>query len=446
MPQDGEGIPVDKQLDVLPSWQTSPCRGSGLTMEARRGSAATRPFRRTRRSVMAGRSPWSPTTARSTGSRYLSSTPRAYSERCSTASAADASRSHRSCPTGSNAATCRDTNVLETVFTTAGGSVRVTDAMTVPASGLGPLREVSRRVEGIAGTCRWRGASNRASGTPTARPDFDWRGGVPVASSGGDALAVRSFSAGTPSSATERSADGSRRAKGRRRCVAICASHHEPLVFPARDELESRLDATATTWRRVERRPELLRSLARRRDPKRVGAQAAGLRSLRGARRRGNDLAPRGARRGAQLGLPLLLGPGCGVHPQRSARASCAPEARAYFWWLMHASQLTHPQLRVLYRLDGGADAPERDLPLEGYRGSRPVRAGNAAASQLQLDTYGELLQTPHGCSRRQVTGSTATSHGAWRRWPTSSAGSGGSPTRGSGRCAARTGISPSRR
>ena len=73
---------------------------------------------------------------------------------------------------------------------------------------------------------------------------------------------------------------------------------------------------------------------------------------------------------------------------------SCAPEARAYFWWLMHASQLTHPRLRVLYRLDGGARAPEQELPLDGYRGSRPVRVGNAAAGQRQLDTYGELLQT----------------------------------------------------
>ena len=72
----------------------------------------------------------------------------------------------------------------------------------------------------------------------------------------------------------------------------------------------------------------------------------------------------------------------------------CGADARAYFWWLMQASQLTHPRLRVLYRLDGGPHAPERDLPLHGYLGSSPVRVGNAAAAQLQLDTYGELLQT----------------------------------------------------
>jgi GH15 family glucan-1,4-alpha-glucosidase len=72
----------------------------------------------------------------------------------------------------------------------------------------------------------------------------------------------------------------------------------------------------------------------------------------------------------------------------------CPDEARAYLWWLMHATQLTQPRLNVLYRLDGGTRTPERELPLEGYRHSRPVRVGNAAAVQHQLDTYGELLQT----------------------------------------------------
>jgi GH15 family glucan-1,4-alpha-glucosidase len=70
----------------------------------------------------------------------------------------------------------------------------------------------------------------------------------------------------------------------------------------------------------------------------------------------------------------------------------CDSEARAFFSWLLHASQLTHPRLQVLYCLDGRIDAVERELPLAGYRGSAPVRIGNGAAEQLQLDVYGEVL------------------------------------------------------
>ncbi len=49
------------------------------------------------------------------------------------------------------------TNVLETTFTTDAGVVRVTDALTVPAGGLTPQREIARRVEGLAGRVplRW---------------------------------------------------------------------------------------------------------------------------------------------------------------------------------------------------------------------------------------------------------------------------------------------------
>jgi GH15 family glucan-1,4-alpha-glucosidase len=46
-----------------------------------------------------------------------------------------------------------------------------------------------------------------------------------------------------------------------------------------------------------------------------------------------------------------------------------------------------------LYGIDGRADLPEEELShLEGYMGSAPVRIGNGAATQLQLDIYGELM------------------------------------------------------
>jgi GH15 family glucan-1,4-alpha-glucosidase len=53
--------------------------------------------------------------------------------------------------------------------------------------------------------------------------------------------------------------------------------------------------------------------------------------------------------------------------------------------------------LQIMYGLHGETELPEECLDhLEGYRGSRPVRIGNGAATQRQLDVYGELLEAAH--------------------------------------------------
>jgi GH15 family glucan-1,4-alpha-glucosidase len=72
-------------------------------------------------------------------------------------------------------------------------------------------------------------------------------------------------------------------------------------------------------------------------------------------------------------------------------------EAEAFFHWV--AARCTRDDgerapLQPLYRVDGSFDLREITLDhFAGYEGSRPVRVGNAAADQLQLDLYGELLQ-----------------------------------------------------
>jgi GH15 family glucan-1,4-alpha-glucosidase len=68
-------------------------------------------------------------------------------------------------------------------------------------------------------------------------------------------------------------------------------------------------------------------------------------------------------------------------------------DAAAFVDWLLHATRLTSPKLRVVYDVFGESPPTEHVLShLEGYRKSRPVRAGNAASEQIQLDVYGELV------------------------------------------------------
>src|SRR4051812_1801096 len=82
-------------------------------------------------------------------------------------------------------------------------------------------------------------------------------------------------------------------------------------------------------------------------------------------------------------------------------------EARAFTHWLRRLSYANGEDLQIMYGIRGERDLTERDLPhLTGYCASNPVRVGNSAANQKQLDVFGEVLDCIHlyrrqGCFER---------------------------------------------
>ncbi len=317
---------------------------------------------------------------------------------------ADRGGSFELCPEVSYEARHRyvpDTNVLETIFSTATGAVRVTDAMTLPGRRLAPLRELARRVEGLSGRVPMRWRVTPRFGYGSSRTRIERRGSVPVATAPGVAVAVCAWGVG-PAEETAGTIHGRFEiGAGERACFALAAAHGEPLVLPARRDVEQRLDDTEEFWRKWAGaltydgpwRDEVVRS-------------ALALKLL--------VYSPSGAIAAAPTAsLPETIG---GVRNwdyrfswirdsaftlESLLQLGAHTEAHSFFWWFMHATRLTHPRLRVLYRLDGGAHTAEGVLDLEGYRGSRPVRVGNAAGTQLQLDTYGSIVDAAFGYARQ---------------------------------------------
>ncbi|MFI7426882.1 glycoside hydrolase family 15 protein [Micromonospora sp. NPDC049836] len=123
--------------------------------------------------------------------------------------------------------------------------------------------------------------------------------------------------------------------------------------------------------------------------------------------------------RDASIGVAAFLG------------AGTLDEARGFLAWLLPASRLQRPRLPALFTLHGRHVPGERELPgWSGYAGSMPVRTGNGAADQHQLDGYGwlvdaawVLVQAGHrlyGETWRAVRGFADL---VARRWPETDAG-----------------------
>lgn len=285
-------------------------------------------------------------------------------------------------------------NVLETTFKTASGKVKVTDALNLQHGGLLPWIELARRIECVSG---------RVALTWRVEPRFDFgrqpvsigrRNGTPVARGGRSYLAVLSWEAGDQEHSADAIFGRCELREGETALLACIGADNEPIPFPPREEVEERIAGTCRSWRQW-----VGRSVYDGPWKAEVQRSALALKAL--------TYAPSGAMAAAATtGLPEVVGGSRNYDYRFSwirdsafaidalARMGFREQVHESLSWLLTATNPTHPRMEPLYALDGKVPKEQQELPLPGWRGTSPVRKGNSAAGQLQLGTFGDLLET----------------------------------------------------
>jgi len=286
-----------------------------------------------------------------------------------------------------------DSNVLETTFRNRDGAVRVVDLLPIPDERqLYPMREVLRLVEGVDGSIPVefeidpRPDYGRVSPALQARGPKRWSWMW-----GHECLHVSSDVALRPRD-TRLVGELVVSAGDRLWCSLGYAKADIGVLVPLGDDAQQRLDDTLRWWR-------TWASRARYGGPYRdhVVRSALTLKALTFALSGAVVAAP-------STSLPEWIGGDrnwdyryCWLRDAAlTMRAFVGlgylDEARAFLDWMLHATRLTWPELQVMYDVYGRTDLDEGVLDhWQGFCDSRPVRIGNAAHTQLQLDVYGAV-------------------------------------------------------
>ncbi|MEZ0230896.1 MAG: glycoside hydrolase family 15 protein [Planctomycetota bacterium] len=289
------------------------------------------------------------------------------------------------------------TNVLETTFETGTGELRLTDFMSVESEEekkqhLSPDHEIVRIVECVKGEVE---VHMELAPRPDygARPVAFRRSALGVRAELDDA-ALLALQTNMPIEVRPDRVIGAGRLRAGESCECALDFEDEwPATLPAPGHAKDALRRTVAWWRwwvehldyegpgreLVERSALVLKLLVYAPSGAIVAAPTTSL-----PERIGGDLNWDYRfcwLRDASLTVRALFGLG---FPR---------EAEAFVSWLLHATRLTWPKLRILYDVHGECPGAERTLDhLDGYRGSKPVRIGNAAIAQTQLDVYGEVI------------------------------------------------------
>ncbi len=281
--------------------------------------------------------------------------------------------------------------VLRTTWRTTGPTLTLTEGMVSSVTRrLLPSTLLVRRIEAITAPARVRVTFAPRQGWSRRRPRLQRGAHGVVAHLGALALAM------TADRVLEVDGTGSADVELTPGCpltVVVTAAWREPLVHVSPQQAWEELDADAARWRAwtqdmaadvpfrdaVERTLLVLRLLTYSPSGAPVAAVTTSLpEEVAGVRNWDYRFTwPRDA----SIGVAGFLALGK------------AAEARMFVYWLLHATRLDRPRLPPLFTLDGRPVPSEQKIAhWPGYRDSRPVRAGNDARNQHQLDGYGWLV------------------------------------------------------
>jgi hypothetical protein len=329
-----------------------------------------------------------------------------------------------------------DTATLETTWDCSAGRLTLTEGMIADVAGtLLPSTLLVRRLTTTGGPVQALVDFDPRLGEHHRHPRIEYRGDVIVCSWGATALAVTS----SPRIRVEPGQPGSMTVTPEQPLtIAVAVADRGPLAYVRAAAAYHALEADEHKWRRwagsididvshrdlVRRSALTLRLLTYSPSGAPVAAATTSLPEDPGGIRNWDY---RFAwPRDASIGIGAFLG------------LSKVNEARRFLAWLLHASRLQRPRLPVLLTVHGRRPAAERELDdWPGYRDSRPVRVGNAAADQHQLDGYGWVLDA----AWLLVSAGYHLYSETWRAMrasPTRSRADGGNPMPASGKSEAR--------
>ncbi|WP_210495173.1 glycoside hydrolase family 15 protein [Patulibacter sp. SYSU D01012] len=285
-----------------------------------------------------------------------------------------------------------DTNVLQTEYRTAGGRVRVTDAVNMGTTGRLPWGELARRIEGLEGEVAMSWCVSPGTRLGTAAPWAEQTDNGAVLRLAQLTMAVCTADAGDVAVEDRHVTGRFVATRGSEHLVALVSSHGEPLRMPGPDFIRADVERSVAHWRRwCEQftyegpwREAVLRSALTLKllSHSPSGAMAAAA----------TTSLPESATTAKNWDYRLSWLRDSTYSLHNLVRLGEFEDVHANVSWILRIAREQGPDVPVLSALDGTEPYDTKAYDVPGWRGHGPVVSGNQARDQLQLGVYGDVL------------------------------------------------------